>query len=107
AVKHARSRSRIGGFPGHSSARGAKFWDVLASRVGADQKGLSAQGAVGRNKPRRHDPDPMPQPPELPALKRGPGTGFTPHQARRLLGNSLARLSAFRNTVLPCRRTLT
>ncbi len=44
AVKHAKSRSRIGDFPGHSSARGAKYWDVLASRAGAGQRGLSAQG---------------------------------------------------------------
>ena len=43
-VKHARPRSRIGDFSGPSSARGAKFRGVLASRASEGQGGLSAQG---------------------------------------------------------------
>jgi len=43
-VKHVSPRSRIGDFPGHSSALGAKFRDRLVSRVGEGQEGLSAQG---------------------------------------------------------------
>jgi hypothetical protein len=44
-VKHARPRSKIGDFSDHSSALGAKFRGVLASRASTDQGGQSAQGA--------------------------------------------------------------
>jgi hypothetical protein len=44
-VNHARPRSRIGDFSGPSSARGAMFPGVLASRASAGQGGLSALGS--------------------------------------------------------------
>jgi hypothetical protein len=43
-VNFASRRSRIGDFPGHASARGARIRGVLASRASAGQRGLSAQG---------------------------------------------------------------
>ena len=46
AVKHARWRSRIWDFSGHSSARGAEFWDVLASRASAGQEGLREMNRI-------------------------------------------------------------
>ena len=50
-------RSRIGAFWGPSSARGAKFRGVLASRASEGQGGLSAQGlnrmGSGIERPRR------------------------------------------------------
>jgi hypothetical protein len=51
-VNHAKSRSRIGEFPGHSSALSAKFLGVLASRASAGHRGVSAQGGEpeGRGK---------------------------------------------------------
>ena len=43
-VKYASRPSKIGDFSGRSSARGAMFPAVLASRTSEDQGGLSAQG---------------------------------------------------------------
>jgi len=42
-------QSRIGDVSGPSSARGAKFWDVLASRAGGEP------GQIGRNSVERAD----------------------------------------------------